>query len=67
VVGCGAIQEIPYDPNCPGCTLVPAAKGRGRSDATKITVDKKAGSIVLENWGTSLVLLQGVRREKNSK
>jgi hypothetical protein len=31
--------------------------------ATKITEDKKTGSIVLENWGTGPVLLQGVHRE----
>jgi hypothetical protein len=32
--------------------------------ATKITADKKSNSIVLENYGISPVLLQGVKREK---
>jgi hypothetical protein len=42
------------------------ADGRGEGKmtyATKIVVDKKTNNIVLENWGTSPVLLQGVRRE----
>jgi hypothetical protein len=48
--------------------LDPSGEGEGKmSYATKITVDKTAGSIVLENWGTSPVLLQGVRREKGSR
>jgi len=39
-------------------------EGQGKmSYATKVTVDKKTDSIVLENWGTSPVLLQGVHRE----
>jgi hypothetical protein len=44
--------------------LGPNGEGEGKMTyATKITEDKKTGSIVLENWGTSPVLLQGVRRE----
>jgi hypothetical protein len=43
-------------------------EGEGKmSYATKITADKKTNSIVLENWGTSPVLLQGVRRVKGPK
>jgi hypothetical protein len=39
-------------------------EGEGKMTyATKITEDKKTGSIVLENWGTGPVLLQGVHRE----
>ena len=39
-------------------------EGQGKMTyATKITEDKKTGSIVLENWGTGPVLLQGVHRE----
>jgi len=41
-----------------------SGEGQGKMTyATKITVDKDSGSIVLENWGTSPVLLQGVHRE----
>jgi len=45
------------------------ARGQGEGKmtyATKITEDKKTGSIVLENWGTSPVLLQGVHRETST-
>jgi len=45
------------------------AQGQGEGKmtyATKITEDKKTGSIVLENWGTSPVLLQGVHRETST-
>jgi hypothetical protein len=43
-------------------------EGEGKMTyATKITVDKNTDSIVLENWGTSPVLLQGVHREKRTK
>lgn len=43
-------------------------EGEGKmSYATKITVEKKTNSIILENWGNSPVLLQGVRRVKASK
>jgi hypothetical protein len=39
-------------------------EGEGKMTyATKITEDKKTGSIVLENWGIGPVLLQGVRRD----
>jgi hypothetical protein len=40
-------------------------EGEGKMTyATKITADKKSNSIVLENYGISPVLLQGVKREK---
>ncbi len=42
-------------------------EGEGKMTyATKITEDKKTGSVVLENWGTSPVLLQGVHRETST-
>jgi len=42
----------------------PQGEGEGKMTyATKVTEDKKTGSIVLENWGTGPVLLQGVHRE----
>jgi hypothetical protein len=42
-------------------------EGQGKMTyATKVTEDKKTGSIVLENWGISPVLLQGVRRESST-
>jgi hypothetical protein len=45
-----------------------SGEGEGKmSYATKITADKKTDSIVLENWGTSPVLLQGVHREAGTK
>ena len=48
--------------------LNPSGEGQGKMTyATKITVDKKTDSIVLENWGTSPVLLQGVHRERGTK
>jgi hypothetical protein len=44
--------------------ISPNGEGEGKMTyATKIMEDKKTGSIVLENWGTSPVLLQGVHRE----
>jgi hypothetical protein len=40
-------------------------EGEGKmSYATKITGDKESGTIILENWGTQPVLLQGVKRER---
>ncbi len=43
-------------------------EGEGKMTfATKVTIDKNTGSIVLENWGTSPVLLQGVHREALKK
>jgi hypothetical protein len=43
-------------------------EGEGKmSYATKITADKENNAVVLENWGTSPVLLQGVHREKASR
>jgi hypothetical protein len=43
-----------------------SGQGEGKmSYATKITADKRTDSIVLENWGTSPVLLQGVHRERS--
>jgi len=40
-------------------------EGEGKmSYATKITGDAESNTVVLENWGTSPVLLQGVHREK---
>jgi hypothetical protein len=45
-----------------------AGEGEGKMTyATKITADKKTDSIVLENWGISPVLLQGVHREKHAE
>lgn len=47
--------------------LNPNGEGEGKMTyATKITEDKKTGSIVLENWGTSPVLLQGVHRQTST-
>jgi hypothetical protein len=43
-------------------------EGEGKMTyATKVSVDKDTGSIVLENWGISPVLLQGVHREAAKK
>jgi hypothetical protein len=40
-------------------------EGEGKmSYATRITGDPESNTVVLENWGTSPVLLQGVHREK---
>jgi hypothetical protein len=40
-------------------------EGQGKmSYATRITADAESNTVVLENWGTSPVLLQGVHREK---
>jgi hypothetical protein len=40
-------------------------EGEGKmSYATRITADPESNTVVLENWGTSPVLLQGVHREK---
>jgi hypothetical protein len=45
-----------------------SGQGEGKmSYATKVMVDKATDSIVLENWGTSPVLLQGVHREVGTK
>jgi len=40
-------------------------EGEGKmSYATRITADPESNTVILENWGTSPVLLQGVHREK---
>ena len=45
--------------------LKPNGEGEGKmSYATRVTADPESNTVVLENWGTSPVLLQGVRREK---
>ncbi len=42
----------------------PDGQGEGKlSLATKITVDKKRQTIVLENYGTQPILLNNVRRQ----
>lgn len=42
--------------------------GEGKmSIATKVTTDKKRGTIILENYGTQPVRLNEVRRETKSK
>jgi hypothetical protein len=40
-------------------------EGEGKmSYATRVTADAESNTVVLENWGTTPVLLQGVHREK---
>lgn len=44
------------------------ATGEGKmSIATKVTIDKKRGTMVLENYGTQPVRLNEVRREPKSQ
>jgi hypothetical protein len=52
------------EPRDPELTAPPVGDGEGKMSLfARIIADKKAGAIALDDYGTQLVLLEGVRRE----